>query len=313
MSAKKPSSADGGVAVLSRPRASKSRRRRIVAAALLVALAAGACFFVWQHVRARVLSGSQYQVHAEQINVTPAPEWIRGDIKADVLRDVTRAGPLSLLDEDLTVRLAGAFSTHPWVARVDRVAKRFPSGVDVALAYRVPVAMVEVQDGDGVLPVDEHGVVLPTRDSTGQPNFTAEEAERFPRITEIHTMPAGPVGTRWGDAGVLGGAQIAAALAGDWKALDLTAIVPWERKPASSGVEYTFALVTRSGTKIFWGRAPGTEVGSEVPAGEKISQLKLYANQNGGTLDGPDILIDSRGALLQKSRPTVTPLPPKDE
>jgi hypothetical protein len=125
------------------------------------------------------------------------------------------------------------------------------------------------------------------------------------------------VGTRWGDACVVGGAQIAAVLADEWKKLDLARIVPVERKPARSGVEYTFALVTHSGTTVFWGRAPGSDAGGEVPAAKKIAQLTRYAAQNGGTLDGPDgpqqIEIDSRGALLQKARPEVTPLPATED
>ncbi|MEX0677845.1 MAG: hypothetical protein WD063_12260 [Pirellulales bacterium] len=319
MNTKKRSSDEGGVAVMSRRAPSRRSRRLMIAGAIVAALVAGACFFVWQHVRDRVLAASQYQVLAQHISVTAPPDWVRADVKAEVLRDLNRSGPLSLLDEDLTVRLAGGFSGHPWVARVDRVSKHFPSGVDVIVAYRVPVAMVELHDGTGVLPVDEQGVVLPTRGRAGEPNFTADEAERYPRIGEIHTLPAGPVGTRWGDAGVLGGAQIAAALSGDWTALDLARIVPWERKRARSGVEYeyTFALVTHSGTTVLWGRAPGTEENGEVPAGEKIAQLKRYALQNGGTLDGPDgphkIKIDGRGALLQIARPVVEPLPRKDE
>ena len=316
MSAKKRYSDKGDVAIMSRRGRTKSGRRWIVVAAIVVAVASGAGYFVWQHVRDHLLAGSQYQVHPENVSVTSPPEWIRGDVKADVLREVTRSGPLSLLDDDLTVRLASAFLAHPWVARVNRVSKHFPSSVDVSLAYRVPVAMVEVDGGNAVLPVDEGGVLLPTHDSAGQANFTAEDADRYPRIAEIHTMPSGPEGTRWGDAGVLGGAQIAAALASDWTVLGLARIIPWERKPARSGVEYTFALETHSGTRVHWGRAPGSQFGGEVPAAQKIAQLKRYAAANGGTLDGPngpqEIEIDSRGALLQKARPTVTPLPRSD-
>jgi hypothetical protein len=316
VSVKKRNTDEGGVAVASR-RSGGRRGRRYWIAGALVALAAAASFGVWRHVRGHVLAGVQYQVHPEHISVTPLPAWIRGDIQAEILRDLNRSGPLSLLDEDLTVRLAGAFSAHPWIARVDRVSKHFPSGVEVAVAYRVPVAMVEVQEGQALLPVDVQGVVLPTREIGGQQNFTAQEAERYPRIGEVHTMPAGPVGTRWGDAAVLGGAQIAAALADDWNTLKLARIVPWERKPARSGVEYTYVLVTHSGTMVFWGRAPGTETGGEVSAGEKIAQLKLYAAQNSGSLDGEDgpqqIEIGASGGLFRKARPVVAPLPPSDE
>lgn len=315
MSAKKRYDEEGGVALVSRRSGSRPRRRVLIVAGIMMALVAGACFAVWQHVRSHVLAGSQYQVHPEHITVTPVPDWIHGDIRAEILRDLSRDGPLSLLDEDLTVRLATAFSAHPWVTRVDRVSKHFPSGVEVVVAYRVPVAMVEVQDGQALLPVDIQGVVLPTREMSGELNFTSEEAERYPRIGEIHTMPSGPVGTRWGDAAVLGGAQIAAVLADDWDRLKLSRIIPWERKPARSGVEYTYVLVTQSGTMVFWGRAPGTETGGEVPAREKIAQLRRYAAQNGGSLDAADgpqqIEIGAGGGLFRKAQPVVTPLPPE--
>ncbi len=318
MSAKKRNTDEGSVALLS-PGRSRHGMRWLVSAVVLLAISGGACLAVWRHVSGHVLGGGQYQVHPEQIRITPPPEWIlpaEGShdaaerIKSEVLRDVNRSGPLSLLDDDLTVRMATAFLAHPWVARVDRVSKHYPSGVDVSLAYRVPVAMVDVHDGSGVLPVDNEGVVLPTQD------FTAKEAERYPRIGDIYTMPAGAVGTRWGDAAVFG-AQIAAALAGDWHALDLVRIVPVERKPAKTGIEYTYAVITRSGTTVFWGRAPGTDLPGEVPASEKVAQLRRYAAQNNGTLDGADgpqqIEIDSRGALLRRARPVITPLPAVDE
>lgn len=309
MNAKKRDSDEGGVAVMKRRAPSVGGRGRLIALGIAAVAAIGGGYFVWQHVRGRVRADSQYQVHAEHISVPQQPDWIRGDVKTDVLGDVTRDGPLSLLDDDLTVRLAAAFAAHPWIARVDRVSKKFPASVEVSLAYRMPVAMVEVDGGNAVLPVDADGVVLPTRDSTGEPNFTAAAAEGYPRIAEIFTMPAGPEGSGWGDAGVLGAAQIAAVLASDWHALGLARIMPYERKPAASGVEYTFVLETHSGTTIHWGRAPGSQTGGDLPAARKVAQLRRYAAENGGTLDGPDFLIDSSGALLRKTRPVVTPLP----
>ncbi len=215
MSAKKRNSDEGGVALAS-PAGSRHGLRWLVSGILLLAISGGACLAVWRHVNGHVLAGAQYQVHTDQIEITPPPEWILPDegatdaaerIKSEVLRDVSRSGPLSLLDEDLTVRIADAFLSHPWVARVDRVSKHYPSGVEVSLAYRVPVAMVEVHDGSGVLPVDEQ-----SRSCCRREDFTVEEAQRYPRIADIYTTPSGPVGTRWGDAAVFGAAQIAAAL-----------------------------------------------------------------------------------------------------
>ena len=295
---------------------------RLVAGVLILALITGSlCMAVWRHVGGHVLSAEQYQVHPEHITLTPAPpEWIRPDpgseraderIKSEVLRDLERLGPLSILDVDLSVKLAEAFLAHPWIARVDRVSKRFPAGVDVHLEYRVPVAMVELHDGSGVLPVDEQAVLLPDRD------FTVAEAERYPLIAEIYTKPPSAHGKRWGDAAVLGGAQIAASLGSDWHTFGIARIVPLERKPAKSGFEFTYALITKTGTRIDWGRAPGSDMPGEVPAREKIAQLKRYQTQNKGSLDGPEgawhIEIDGHGALLQKALPQVAPLPAVDE
>lgn len=294
---------------------------RLLAGVLIVVLITGSvCMAVWRHVGGHVLSAEQYQVHPELITLSPAPpEWIRPDpgseqaadrIKSEVLRDLERLGPLSVLDVDLTVKLAEAFSAHPWIARVERVSKRFPAGVDVQLVYRVPVAMVELHDGSGVLPIDEQAVLLPDRD------FTVAEAERYPLLAEIYTKPPSAHGKHWGDAAVLGGAQIAASLGSDWHKLGIARIVPLERKPAKTGFEFTYALITKSGTRIDWGRAPGSDTPGEVPAREKIAQLKRYQTQSGGSLDGPEgpwhIEIDGRGALLQKALPHVAPLPAVD-
>jgi hypothetical protein len=70
--------------------------------------------------------------------------------------------------------------------------------------------------------------------------------------------------------------------------------------------------VTRSGTQIRWGRAPSSDLPGEVPALEKIEQLKRYAAQNNNSLDLPDgALLEIRhdGALVSRPRPDVRPLP----
>lgn len=40
--------------------------------------------------------------------------------------------------------------------------------------------------------------------------------------------------------------------------------------------EPQFELYTRGGTRILWGRAPGTHVPDEVPASLKLARLKDY-------------------------------------
>ena len=313
MNAKRNPSAELALPPPKRKPSDGRAQRWMIMGAVIVSLVAGTCYLVWQEVGPHVLASGQYQVEPDQIRVAPTPPpWVRSDIKSDVIRQARLDGPLSIVDRDLTVRIAAAFAAHPWVARVDRVSKQFPSGLDVVLSYRKPAAMVEVQDGAGGLPVDAGGVLLPTKD------FSAQDADEYPRIGEIHSKPLGPLGAAWGDPCVVGAAQIAAELAPDWKSLGLFRIVPAERKAARSGVEYTYALVTRSGTKIHWGRSPATTMPGEVPAAKKIAQLKRYAAQNNGSLDDPDgqpheIVISPTGALLSNPRPNIESLPKHSE
>lgn len=309
MNAKKRQLDESDVAVIDAPKQQGGGRGMLVAAVLLAMLGVGS-YVVWQQVRGHVLSGGEYKIDPARIAITPPPAWIHADIKAEVIREASFEGPMSLLDSELTVRMASVFSAHPWIAHVERVSKHFPAGLDVALSYRKPVAMVEVEDGSSALPVDRDGVVLPTQD------FSPADADAYPRIGEIHTAPAGGVGAPWGDECVEGAAQIAAALSRDWKALGIFRIVPAGHKPGRTGAEPIFDLITHSGTQIRWGRAPATNMPGEVPAVEKIAQLKRYAAQNNGSLDAPDggkIEIRDDGALLSRPRPEVKPLPKRGE
>jgi hypothetical protein len=303
---KKSTSESSSVAVADAP-AGAPGRTRMLAFGMIVIVAVGLGYVVWQQVRGHVLSSTDYQLEPQKIVITPAPAWIRADVKAEVLRDAGFNAPLSLLDEELTLHLASAFAAHPWVAHVVRVSKRYPAGLEVTLAYRKPVAMVEVQS-DSALPVDVQGVVLPSGD------FDAAEAALYPRIGEIHTTPSGPVGTRWGDPCVAGAAQIAAVVAADWKSLDFFRIVPAGRKPGGrNGVEYAYSILTHSGTKVVWGRAPSTDLPGELPSDDKLAALRRYAAENHGTLDGPhgaqEIIIRDSGDLLVQPRPPIKSLP----
>jgi len=262
-------------------------------AALLVALLSGACYLVWLRVGQRVLSSDEYLVGPERVEITPLPGWIHTDIRSEVFRNASLDGPLSVMDDQLTQRVANAFSLSPWVAEVVRVTKHYPARVRVQLVYRRPVCMVAVRgdplpaDAQGVLlPVDAQGVLLPY----GNDDFSAVEKSRYPRLVGIDTPPVGTVGECWGDVRVIGGAEIAVALAEVWDELNLQQIVPSAPDhsvvPAAGAAEEpTYTLVTRRGTRILWGRAPGTKAPGELPAADKLARLRKYTQQH-GSLEG---------------------------
>ena len=248
----------------------------MLALVIVAGFSAGAVY-LWREVGDRVLSSHEYRLTIDRVDITPAPDWIHADVRAEVFRDASLDRPLSIMDPELTEWIGTAFSLHPWVGEVSRVTKRYPARVEVELAWRRPVCMVRETSGR-LLPVDVTGVLLPSDD------FSPNEIERYPRLEGIETVPVGPAGNRWGDARVLGGAEIAAAFGPSWQQLSLDRIVPL-RSGMSTDEEPTYELSTRGGTKIIWGRAPNTDMPGEVPAVDKVARLKKY-RQEYGTLEG---------------------------
>ena len=253
------------------------RGRSLVLSLLVVGAFVGAWRVTWVSVRENVVASPQYWLTADQIEITPRPEWIHTDIRAEALQIAGLEGPLSILDQNLVERAAKAFSFHPWVAEVRRVRKRHPAGLGVDLVYRRPVCMVVVRDG--MLPVDIEGILPP-----GRANFPPGEAMQYPRLLGVETTPTGH-GTRWRDVRVVEGAEIAAAFGALWQELRLDHIEPYVEPNSESVGDYNYHLITSGGSLINWGRAPGNAMPGEAPASEKIALLKNYFQKH-GTLDG---------------------------
>ena len=240
--------------------------RTVVLVALLFSLFGGACYWGWQEVHGDVLASPDYMLSPEDIVVTDRPAWMSFDIREKVFQNASLSQNLSIMDPDLTERIASAFSLHPWVAKVNRVTKRYPATVMVDLEYHRPVCVVCICDE--LIPVDVKGNHLPARD------LPPSELERYPRFecADLST-PRGPVGDRWGDTRVVGAAQIAAALGDRWQRYHLDRI---EAVPAADDNQLAhtvYRLYTRSGSRIIWGAAPGAKVASEPTTEEKIAYL----------------------------------------
>ena len=162
-----------------------------------------------------------YVVTPQKVEITPPPGWIHSDVRSEVFRSANLDGALSSLDEDLAGRIGSAFALHPWVASVAGV-RLLPQGrVTVDLVYRRPACMVEIRDG--LFPVDARGVLLPVED------FSPVEASRYPKLIGVDSAPLGATGESWGDARVVGGAEIAELLLHVWDEWALAEIEPSAR------------------------------------------------------------------------------------
>jgi hypothetical protein len=290
----------GWLGDLSRFWPSMSGTRQLIIAAILLALFVSGVVLAWRQFGPQITSGPAFAIKTEDIVVAPAkPDWIKADVKADVLRDGALKD-LNLLDPQLTLRVAQAFGTHSWVKEVRRVSKQHPGRVLVELEYRRPAAMVEVamEKQSGLLPVDDEGVLLP-------PDFTEQEAIAYPRVGVGSSMPVSQVGTSWGDARVSGGAKIAAALRDVWKDLKLYRISLAADSDVPRTAEPTFELATRDerdkqnvvlrrGVRIAWGHAPGKEPAGEAHAAQKVARLVQFAKEHGSLEAAAGRQIDLR-------------------
>jgi hypothetical protein len=268
---------------------------------LLVGLFVGAWYVAWRfYAGPHVLADPRYRITADDVEITPPPPWIHSDVRGEAIRGITLRGSMSVMDDKLTQRIADAFGLHPWVAKVVGVRKFHPSRVKVDLEYRRPVLMVEVPvpGGVGLLPVDVQGAWLPSGD------FSPIEANGYPRLAGITSAPVGPMGTRWGDARVLGAAEIAAAIGPAWAALGLQRITAAVASVTNAGEEYTYEIATRHGRRILWGHSPGESNPGEVAAAEKVARLKQYAADH-GDLDSPlgPQALDVRGLRRLEVKP----------
>ena len=258
-------------------------RRMTLTALLLTAFVVGWCF-AWRGVQDRVLGAPDFLIGPQQVEITPPPAWIHSDVRAEVFRGASLDRPLSIMDERLTEQMAAAFSLHPWVAKVNQVRKHHPARLVVELEYRRPVMMVDTPGG--LLPVDGHGSLLPTGD------FSSIEAAAYPRLVGVDTAPVGTIGQPWGDARVAGAAMIARAIGPRWRELDLAEIAAIARAEGGQPDDFLYALRTRTGVEILWGRAFRAAAAGESPTEGKVAKLVDLVSRYGalGELRGAGVI-----------------------
>src|SRR5262245_44780333 len=142
----------------------------------------------------------EYRASVANVRINNPPEYVPSDFVQDAFDRAGIVGEISLLDSNIVERVAAAFRAHPWVQDVVSVRREVATGIVAELKYRKPVAMVKV--GEGLLPIDMTGVLLPADD------FLPEDAKRYPLIENVKTIPHGAPGTGWGDPTIAGAAKL---------------------------------------------------------------------------------------------------------
>lgn len=225
----------------------------------------------------------QYRLKTSEIRIAPPPpRWVPEDFATAVFEQSRLPREFSLLDVTLVANVADAFRKHPWVADVVSVRKTVPAGLEVQLKFRQPVAVVEVPEG--FYPIDRFGTLLPPAD------LAPAEIRRFPLIQNVSSLPAGAAGNLWGDPAVTGAARLAAALLetevdGEsvWRRYGLSAIrVPRRTSDRVELDDVALEILSTGGSRILWGRPPGTSHPGELSVEQKLGRLEKYVKDYGG-------------------------------
>ena len=266
-------------------------RGLLVSVALLMG-ATLAATLAWQRFGVIANASPDHLLTPDKISVTPQPDWIHSDVKAEVVLKGALT-QLDLRDPQLVERIAGAFALHPWIRKIVRVEKSYPARARVEVTYRQPVAAVEWADSRdrGLLFIDDEGVLLPSAD------FASNQAKNFLRIGGADKTPAG-VGLPWTSELVTGAARLAACWGDRWQPLKLYRIVG----SISASGQLIYELHTANEVRVIWCAAPGQEDKSEPSPAQKIAALAQLV-QDKGPLDRPGgpSLLD-----LRQPSPAVT-------
>lgn len=264
-------------------------RRALYAGGMTVA-AAALCTAIWRNVRDDVYALPEYQVPATELHITAAPAWLspQADIRADVIRDASLDGAMSVLNDRLAVDIARDFALNPWIEEVVGVKKSFPARLDVEVRYRRPVCVVE-RPGESYV-IDAHGVLLPRED------VVAEEIAALPKLSGVDA-PTSLAGAVWSDSRVVEAAAIATVLRQDWQSLGLKTIVPDDTPESTArGVRHKFLVLTQQNRSIQWGFAPQLENLDEQELAWKIGEIRNFQKQNSAPVrnDNPQKMEPTR-------------------
>lgn len=272
-------------------------RTRVLISLIVIAMLGYGMQVVWQQVAPMVINREPYLLSAERITMTPQPEWISTDIRAEIIQNAGLEQRLSILDDAFMNVVKDAFALHPWIKSVDHITKQYPAGVQVDVTFRTPVAAVEMASEAGMLlvPLDNEAVVLPPAD-------VPEIRKRYlPRIQNLVDRPA--IGQKWENPRVQGAVDLAVRLTDVWEDLHLVDIMPSTRPEILDEHRFfVYDLITRGGTRVVWGAAPGMSPPGEADFAAKLERLRRCVTEHGplDTVQSPAI-VDVRNQL------TVTP------
>jgi hypothetical protein len=207
------------------------------------------------------------------------PVWVTDRFKNDIKNVAALQEEYGLYEDGLTRKIADAYCKLPVVKRVDSISRIFPNTLDVKLALRKPVAMVEY--GNKSYLVDNEGFLLP-KDYYVMPNPDYDSP--YIRSSKLSKPP--PVGNKWNDKGIAEAIELIAFLRLNnihnlFKVL-VVEVSNIRKKGRSEKSD--IILWTEANTQIRWGCSSPVKQTSELTNEEKLQNLLSIAKAEGTAL-----------------------------
>lgn len=250
-----------------------------VAASCLVI---GGVIFLWKNNQASIVNEDEYLLTAEKISMPEPPPWVDIDPRELILG---AAQSRSILNPDLIKDTADQVNEQmPFVDQIHSISKS-KSGVEINLAYRLPVAVVAIDhktmpgvidEGTEIkLAVDRNGIVMPKQLSKTPMLPIISMAYPVKRKAHLKTW------RDWPDDRVLAAAKICQHFPG--RKHGITWVVT-AQKPDQLQQNQPFELWSYlgiSGTRIIWGVEPDSNDGTEATTQQKLAAIDSLISRLG--------------------------------
>lgn len=279
--------------------------------AILIGAAVGSLVAYILHRMDVYLAGRPVTRQAVHVEFVELPGWLSEPHFQPVLDRLQSAVGLregdDLLDPAMTQQVAERLAAEVWVRQVVQVAKLSTGLLRVHCSFRTPAGFV--RDGDSAYLVDDQGVHLPLRVPISRLDEFRPTRPTAPALTLIE----GVTGARPGVGELWPGADLQAAL----RVIGLLTHCIWREQVRAVSVNNyggrrdpsaAHVLLLLDSSEVRWGRAPGEEMGVEIPAADKIAVLQGLYNQH-GRIDAGRRHVDVRFSRTDVGVPTAGTTP----
>jgi hypothetical protein len=205
-----------------------------------------------------------------EVVFSDAPRWMTAADIAPLQEMVLREAGRGAYDQVGCAQARTALVDSGWFSDVMQVRRTGSGDIAIDATFAVPFALVI--DGIGAHLIDVDGRLLPR-------SYELASAPAFPRIVGASMpRPARP-GQQWTGADIAAGMTLARLVESQrWRGQVVGIDVSAFRD------RHAMDLLTDTGCRIVWGRAPGEEAAAEVPAAQKLRYL-AYLHESSGRVD----------------------------